>query len=94
MRQGSSIDGVGDHRQPVNAAFMRFDIRTHPPVKLSELLLQSFDYRGFPGAIRTRLIPVIDLQTDEHAEDDDQRFDQDSDPILLAKGSGETAQDH
>ena len=44
--------------------------------------------------ILPRLVPVVHLQTDEDAENDNQRFDDDGEPVLLPDGGGEALEDH
>ena len=40
------------------------------------------------------LVPIVHLQTKKHTQHNDQRLNDDSEPVLLADGSGETALDH
>ena len=40
------------------------------------------------------LVPGIDLQADEYADDDDQNFQDDREPVLLAKRLSQVAQDY
>jgi hypothetical protein len=67
-------------------------------LKLDDIGLQIRDHarviglRAFP--IGARLIPVIDLQGEEHARNHDDELDDDREPILPAYGLAEAAEDH
>lgn len=37
---------------------------------------------GFLCSIGPSLVPIIDLKTDKHTEDDDQRLDEDGEPVI------------
>ncbi|MBK7903322.1 MAG: hypothetical protein IPJ97_10560 [Proteobacteria bacterium] len=48
----------------------------------------------FAHSIGARFVPVVDLQTDEHANDDDQEIERNRGPFLLAYMSDDAAQNH
>ena len=60
----------------------------------ADVLRESGDLCRLAHAIGARLIPVVDLQTDEHADDDDYEVDRDRRPFLLAEMPDDAAQDH
>ena len=62
--------------------------------RFAEILFQPFEQQDFVTARDAGLIPVIDLETDEDAEDNDQRLDHDGEPVLLAQGVCQVAEDH
>ena len=60
----------------------------------AEILFQPFEQQDFVTARDAGLIPIIDLETDEHTEDNDQRLDHDGEPVLLAQRGRQAPEDH
>ena len=51
-------------------------------------------FGGLALAVGPRLVPVVCLQTEKHAEHDDHKIDRDRRPLLFAEMRDDAAQDH
>ena len=64
-------------------------------VEIGSQILGDFrQMRGDDPLIGACAVPVVDLQTEKHAEDNDHGFDKNREPVLTAESGGDAAQDH